>query len=226
MALVAHAGGGLQQGDYSNSREALDQSLANGFKLFELDFIWTSDGELAIGHDWTEEYRYWNRLGWGDWLASFYVDAPSSQRFAASTPDFGFTRLSPDTLLDWLRTNPGQIVTDFKTNNLEGLALIASQAPDLQHRFIPQIYALPEYHAVRELGYEEIIFTTYRLPPTAALFSQIDTLDVFAVTVPADAVTDTARLIANNRIFTHTINAPGTLPAAGYYTDCLVPAVS
>lgn len=225
ITLIAHAGGGLKQGDYSNSQEALDQSLANGFRLFELDFNWTSDGELAIGHDWKAEYRYWNRLGWNDWLASFYY-TPSSRNFGASTPSFGLTRLSLDSLIDWLRTNPGRIVTDFKTGNIEGLALIASRAGALQHRFVPQIYAMSEYGTVREMGYEEIILTTYRLSPTAELFRQIDGLDLLAVTVPEGVVADAARSISNNRIFTHTINAPVTLPAAGYYTDCLIPAES
>lgn len=223
--LIAHAGGGLKQGDYSNSKDALDQSLANGLRLFELDFNWTSDGGLAIGHDWKAEYRYWNNLGWADWIESFF-SAPSSHSYEASTPRFGLTRLSLDTLLDWLRNNPGRIVTDFKTGNLEGLALIASQAGDLQHRFVPQIYAISEYSPVRELGYDDIILTTYRLSAGADLFRQIDTLDLFAVTVPEAVVAEAARIISNNRIFTHTINTRVTLPAVGYYTDCLIPAES
>lgn len=225
VTLIAHAGGGLKQGDYSNSKEALDQSVANGFRLFELDFNWTSDGELVIGHDWKGDYRYWNDLGWGDWLASFYY-APSSRSFRESTPSFGLTRLSLETLINWLRTNPGQIVTDFKTRNIEGLSLITSLAGPMQHRFIPQIYAMSEYSAVRELGYEQVILTTYRLSPSVELLRQIDQLDLFAVTVPESVVADAAEIISNNSIFTHTINAPVTLPAAGYYTDCLIPADS
>lgn len=223
--LIAHAGGGLKLGDYSNSKEALDQSAANGFGLFELDFNWTSDGELAIGHDWKDEYRFWNRLSWSDWLASFYF-RPSSSSYAANTPNFGLTRLSLDSLIDWLGNNQGRIVTDFKNGNLEGLALIASHAKQLQHRFVPQIYAMSEYSAVRELGYDDVILTTYRLPPTPELFEEIDALDLFAVTVPAGVIADAAAIISNNRIFTHTINSPVTLPAVGYYTDCLIPAES
>jgi len=126
-------------------------------------------------------------------------------------------------LIEWLHTNPGQVVTDFKTDNIEGLALIASRAGSLQHRFIPQIYDISEYSAVRELGYKEVILTTYRLRPSKESYRQIDELDLFAVTVPKDRVGDAAGIISNNRIFTHTINAPVNLPATGYYTDCLIP---
>lgn len=223
IILIAHAGGGLEQGDYSNSKEALDQAVSNGIRLFELDFNWTSDGELAIGHDWKAEYRYWNRLGWGDWLKSFY-STPSSRSFAASTPSFGLTRLTPASLIDWLQTNPGWIVTDFKADNLAGLALIASRAGSLQHRFIPQIYDMSEYDAVRKMGYEDIILTTYRLSPDTDMLRQIDALELYAVTVPKDFVSEASKVVSSNRIFTHTLNTPVTLPATGYYTDCLVPA--
>lgn len=223
ITLIAHAGGGLAQGDYSNSKEALDQAVGNGIRLFELDFSWTSDGALAIGHDWNAEYRYWNHLGWSAWLKSFY-SAPSSRSFAASTASFGLTRLTPETLIDWLQTNPGRIVTDFKADNLAGLAMIARQAGSLQHRFIPQIYDMAEYEAVRELGYDDIILTTYRLSPDPGTFGQIDALDLYAVTVPKNAVAEAAGVVSDNRLFTHTINTPVTLPAVGYYTDCLIPA--
>lgn len=223
ITLIAHAGGGLPQGDYSNSKEALDQAVGNGIRLFELDFSWTSDGALAIGHDWKAEYRYWNHLGWSAWLKSFY-SAPSSRSFAASTPSFGLTRLTPNSLIDWLQTNPGRIVTDFKADNLAGLALIASRAGSLQHRFIPQIYDMTEYDAVRKMGYEDIILTTYRLSPDTDMLRQIDALELYAVTVPKDFVSEASEVVSDNRIFTHTLNTPVTLPAAGYYTDCLVPA--
>lgn len=223
VALVAHAGGGLPEGDYSNSKEALDQSAANGLRLFELDFNWTADGELAIVHDWNREYRYWHHLGWTDWLASHFV-APSSAGFHASTPRYGLTRLSLETLIEWLRANPGRIITDIKSGNIEGLALIASLAGPLQNRFVPQIYSAAEYQAVRQLGYEDIILTTYRLSLSPESLREIDELDLFAVTVPENQVADAAGIISKNRIFTHTINLPVKLTAAGYYTDCLIPA--
>ncbi|WP_265530477.1 PI-PLC domain-containing protein [Sphingomicrobium marinum] len=48
--LIAHAGGGLPDGLYTNSRAAMDLAVKNGFTLIELDFI-ERDGALLIGHD-------------------------------------------------------------------------------------------------------------------------------------------------------------------------------
>src|ERR1039458_4726270 len=50
--MVAHAGGAVRGETYTNSRDALDQHYAMGYRVFELDFDWTSDGHLVISHDW------------------------------------------------------------------------------------------------------------------------------------------------------------------------------
>jgi hypothetical protein len=66
--------------------------------------------------------------------------------------------------VDFLRENEGTyIVTDIKDDNLGGVAAIAEYAPDLKNRFIVQIYDESEYDAVRELGFEYIVYTLYRL---------------------------------------------------------------
>ena len=56
ITLIAHAGGGLPQGSYSNSREAFDLASSNGFVLFETDLSWTQNQELVLIHDWREKH--------------------------------------------------------------------------------------------------------------------------------------------------------------------------
>jgi glycerophosphoryl diester phosphodiesterase len=60
-SVIAHAGGGVirttadgepEHLSYSNSLEAVEQSIADGKKFIELDLLTTSDGELIAGHDW------------------------------------------------------------------------------------------------------------------------------------------------------------------------------
>ena len=54
---IAHAGGGLGKRTYTNSYEALDSNTKNGFKYFELDFTFTSDGRLVCIHDWKVNFK-------------------------------------------------------------------------------------------------------------------------------------------------------------------------
>ena len=50
--FIAHAGGGIDQYIYTNSKEAIYKSIKNGFKLIEIDLQETDD-EIFIGvHDW------------------------------------------------------------------------------------------------------------------------------------------------------------------------------
>lgn len=59
---VAHALGGIDGFKYTNSREALEQSYNNGFKLFEVDVKLTSDRKAVCVHGWAQK-DYKERLG-------------------------------------------------------------------------------------------------------------------------------------------------------------------
>ncbi|MGL4362755.1 MAG: Ig-like domain-containing protein [Cellulosilyticaceae bacterium] len=50
---IAHAGGAIEQHNYTNSLEALNLSYAKGCKLFELDIMETADGHFVGGHHWS-----------------------------------------------------------------------------------------------------------------------------------------------------------------------------
>lgn len=49
---VAHAGGGYEDSVYSNTKEAILNSIDNGFNFIEIDLILTSDDKLVCSHGW------------------------------------------------------------------------------------------------------------------------------------------------------------------------------
>ena len=49
---IAHAAGEIRGLAYSNSLEALDSSYGRGYRHMEMDFSWTTDGNLVLLHDW------------------------------------------------------------------------------------------------------------------------------------------------------------------------------
>lgn len=50
--FIAHAGGGINNLIYTNSKEAIYNSIKNGFKLIELDLQETDDNIFIAVHDW------------------------------------------------------------------------------------------------------------------------------------------------------------------------------
>ncbi len=125
-------------------------------------------------------------------------------------------------LLNWMRSHPDAlIVTDFKTNNVSGLRMLAAASGDLRDRFIPQIYQPSEYLPVQSFGFRKPIFTLYRLPSYYKWSEFADRTDLFAVTMPVDRA-DQAHL-TSKPVFLHTVNESLNLDVAGFYTDCLIP---
>ncbi len=49
---IAHAGGNIDGIRYTNSKDALDYSYIQGFRMFELDIVKTSDDQFVAAHDW------------------------------------------------------------------------------------------------------------------------------------------------------------------------------
>jgi len=238
ITLIAHAGGGLPQGTYSNAREAFDLSAANGFSLIEADFNWTRDGQLVLMHDWQTEHI--------DWFSpvqrvpkflkiSRFTQAKSANAFTSRKMRGGLTAMALDDLLQWMRDHPDvQIVTDIKGNNIEGLKQIATKAPEMRGQFIAQIYSPEDYGPAYDLGFSKIIFTAYRSPlndKQLASFAASHTL--YALTVPAGRVsqelTDALRA-SSTPVFAHTINTPQDAQllldkgVKGIYTDYIIPA--
>ena len=133
------------------------------------------------------------------------------------------TRLSAmtlDQLLDFLRRNPGvSIVTDFKTDNVQGLRQLAQQAGPMRSRFIPQIYSLDEYGPVRAMGFPQPILTAYRIT-NLTWISRANAMPIRAVTMPFYLRHLSA--FVDHPVYLNTANEP--MSGYGLYTDCLIPA--
>ena len=151
---VVHGGGAIDGYAGSNSLEAINAAYAAGNRTLELDFLLSSDGVPVCLHDWSAFY------------SNDITDGVPMTRdaFRAVRIYERYTPLDLDTLAEWLTAHPDvHIITDVKDNNLGVLRTIARTHPELQARFIPQIYAYEEYAPVRAMGYTNIILTLYRL---------------------------------------------------------------
>ncbi len=101
---IAHAGGEVNGIKSTNSKDALDQNYAKGFRLFELDIIETSDRKLVAAHDWKMWARFTDYQG---------VLPPSHEDFMKHRIYGDYKTLDLKGINDWFRDHPdATLVTD------------------------------------------------------------------------------------------------------------------
>lgn len=225
---VAHAGGAWEGNTYTNSIEALDENLKNGFTYFEIDFSFTQDGQLACVHDWTK---------WLNEKTNSGTSRPlTMEEFKLLIEKTDFKICSLETLAAWMAAHPSAvIVTDVKDDNLSALKIISEKIPDFARRVIPQIYTPSEYEKARAMGYDMIIWTLYRYGGNNdKVLAEIKNFHgPVAITMPVErAAAGLPRKLKENGIptYVHTINSKWdefkylTIYGADeIYTDFLTP---
>jgi|GEM_PF-5282988 len=222
-AFIAHAGGTWQGIMVSNSKEAIEASLADGAYMMELDFLKTADGHYVLAHDWGSVRNIFTFLG---------GSLPTLEAFIASTSKYGMTPLDLSGLVDLLIQNPKlKIITDTKSNNIQFLTYIAEHYPDYQNRFYPQVFSEYQYLFAKQRGYDNIIYSLYvNYRTDASILEFARTHALYAVTMAEDRVySGLAQKLSNLGITTyvHTINAFDSvvklqkMGVYGFYTDSL-----
>ncbi|MCB1584251.1 MAG: hypothetical protein KDI92_14415, partial [Xanthomonadales bacterium] len=121
--MIAHAGGGYNGVAYTNSIDAMDGSYQEEFRYMEIDFSWTSDGQLVCLHDWDKTFKkvFGYKTKQPLTLAHF-------KQYVEEHPDFRVCTLA--SLAAWLSNKPDvKIITDIKYHNLEGIHLMLELYP-------------------------------------------------------------------------------------------------
>lgn len=206
ISRVAHAGGGINGKTYTNSYDALNFNIKKGFRYFELDFSFTEDEKLVCLHDWTHSFQ--RSFGFS---TDKKVTLAEFKKLVAEKSEF--EKCTLDGLSVWLQENPGAyIVTDVKDDNYKALQIIAAEIPDSARRVIPQVYDPINFNKIKQLGYEQMIWTLYRyLGDVESVLEWVDTFETpVAVTMPRQRVTTSLPLELQKKgvpTYVHTVNS-------------------
>lgn len=219
--LIAHACGGIDGLDYTNSREAMDSTLEKRHRFVEVDFTFSSDNIPVCVHSWS------------DLDSDTVMDHDSFK----SMKIFGkYSPLDASDIIDYMERFPDlYIVLDTKDSMPELVrALVALDPPaDVMERFIIQVYAAGEKKQILEMypfPEENFLFTAYILGNRpGAVMAICYEEDISVVTVPYGWLSDSWHYFfdKNYVVFTHTINRPDemkrlfSMGIRGVYTDFL-----
>lgn len=232
--LIAHGLGQINGIPISNSKEALIQSYASGFRVLEADLIMTSDGVLALRHD--------------NWRFATLVDgtfdkiyAPMSlAEFRSQKPASDLTTLTFEELILIMEDYPDlRIITDTKEVSLENAMVQLDQIveivnrydPALFQRITPQFFSEEMYQRIKENQYPftSYIYTLYQsddTPEDVVAFMKKEGLTILTM-AKERATSDFLSLLDQNGIHTcaHTVNEPAemdelaSLGVDSFYTD-------
>jgi lipoteichoic acid synthase len=111
--LIAHAGGEINGLRYTNSLEAMNYSYSNGFRLFELDILKTSDNHYVAVHDWESWSKKTNYKG---------PLIPDKETFKQYRIHGVYTPMDMDLINDWFKKHPDAILVTDKINEPSAFA--------------------------------------------------------------------------------------------------------
>lgn len=145
---IIHAGGAYGEMTVTNSLEALNATYDNGDRVVEIDFAWTTDGELVCSH------------GWGGPL----IEQCSLEEFKNHKIKGSLTPMALHDLAVWMRAHPDMIlVPDIPLDSADGLRIIWERYPDLLPQIYPYVYHLEDYEEIMEMGYQNPILIFYQM---------------------------------------------------------------
>ena len=143
---IAHAGGSVYRYMYSNSLEAVRNTLAHGFDFMELDLSVTSDGELVAWHDWNFEW----------------TEAPTHDEFMARKIYGLFTPIDFPRMDSILTANPQLTLV---TDKISDPKIIDRWLGKYKDRVWVECFFDADYWALLKKGYHVM---ASRVPPVKA----------------------------------------------------------
>ncbi|PTO51053.1 hypothetical protein CWN94_23315 [Vibrio splendidus] len=140
--LIAHAGGGINGLKYTNSLEAMEQSIEHGFKMIELDLLISSDGRIVAVHDWKTFHEMTNSNNTG---------SISSKEFESKIIYDKYKTLNISTAIDILDENDVVLVTD----KIKNISLLSKYIID-KNKSIIEVFSTDKYNEAIELGFNNV----------------------------------------------------------------------
>lgn len=147
--LIAHAGGAIDGYTYTNSREALEKAVSNGYKHIEFDFAFTSDSVLVAAYDW-------NMFNDISGFSSKGDTAPSLQEFISRKIYGRYTPMTATDIKEYFLSNKELILV---TDKISDAAVLKKNFAPLKKRMIVEAFTHNDYIQLKDEGYYRVLYS-------------------------------------------------------------------
>lgn len=211
--------GSIREQPYTNAYEAMIANYEKGTRVFEIDFMLTSDRKAVARHEWTANMS--KMLGQDEELPEDKQAGALTHDEFMNTPILGmYQPMDAEGIMDVLAKYPDMyIVTDTKEQKDEDIQQVLKSLvdaakkhdPSILNRVVVQIYNEPMLETVKEIyAFPSIIYTLYATQDTEAqVVDFVQKNDIDAVTMPEYKVNQNfvAKLKQAGAVtYVHTIN--------------------
>ena len=228
--FIAHGGGAIVANEakgevftYTNSKEALIQSINEGFRLIELDLMLDKDGDIFAAHDYKHFYGITNAPNPNMEYLNDSAFAPPSKDYINNAKIYGrFTPLDKDAINAIFGANPSVYLV---TDKLNDFSAIENQLNFGKDRIIIEIFSVRDYFRARKMGFKYAMFSTSDI--AFALRHKIPMIAIHTSVVQSESGANLARkYIANGGcIFAYSTNESAFINAhkgksvSAFYVD-------
>ena len=146
--LIAHAGGEIDGYVYTNCVEAVEKSIKDGFKAFELDLCLTADSQIIATHDWLTFNKQTRSLKSKEPMK--IQELSKLKLYGLYTP---FTLSKIDSLLI---CNPQLI---FVTDKISSPTIIKKYFSKYKDRMFIECMSIDDYFNLKECGFSGVAFS-------------------------------------------------------------------
>ena len=147
VPLIAHGGGEIDGNAYTDSYQAVLNSVKKGRTLIELDLLLTTDHKIVAAHDWYHFAKI------ADYEYDKEHEALSYKEFKKKKICGKYDVLDMDKINELFMANKDLILVTDKIRDLDCLSesLLFSKA-----RVIVEIFRLPDYNRAVVLGFDNL----------------------------------------------------------------------
>lgn len=148
---VAHALGGIDGNVYTNSREAMINSIEKGYKFLEVDIDTTSDGVFVALHDWKGFNQITGHYSLRETLVTL-------EEFNQRKIYDVYTPITIQEIVDTLKSHPD---LSLMTDKISDPDLIEKCFSEIKERVYVECFTDEDYFELKRRGYNVMCSTFY-----------------------------------------------------------------